>query len=63
MMGSLKNHRDERVTVSVEELVPQDHFLRTIEATINFVIKKSPRRARNGFCRRISSTRPFSSYN
>ncbi|MGX5437424.1 hypothetical protein ACWKT4_06520, partial [Bacillus thuringiensis] len=28
MMGALKNHRDERVSVSVEELVPQDHFLR-----------------------------------
>ncbi|WP_142285677.1 hypothetical protein, partial [Bacillus thuringiensis] len=24
MMGALKNHRDERVSVSVEELVPQD---------------------------------------
>jgi hypothetical protein len=24
MMGALKNHRDERVTVSVEELIPQD---------------------------------------
>lgn len=36
MMGALKNHRDERVSVSVEELVPQDHFLRAIEATIRF---------------------------
>ncbi|MEH6975911.1 IS5/IS1182 family transposase, partial [Bacillus pseudomycoides] len=36
MMGALKNHRDERVTISVEELVPHDHFLRAIEATINF---------------------------
>lgn len=36
MMGALKNHRDERVSVSAEELVPQDHFLRTIEATIHF---------------------------
>ncbi|MGQ4289092.1 IS5/IS1182 family transposase, partial [Bacillus thuringiensis] len=34
-MGALKNHRDERVSVSVEELVPQDHFLRAIEATIS----------------------------
>ncbi|WP_259418256.1 hypothetical protein [Bacillus toyonensis] len=34
MMGALKNHRDERVSVSVEELVPQDHSLRAIEATI-----------------------------
>ncbi|EJQ98144.1 hypothetical protein II5_05836 [Bacillus cereus MSX-A1] len=24
MMGALKNHRDQRVSVSVEELVPQD---------------------------------------
>lgn len=36
MMGALKNHRDKRVLVSVEELVPQDYFLRAIEATINF---------------------------
>ncbi|PFC05568.1 IS5/IS1182 family transposase, partial [Bacillus cereus] len=36
MMGALKNHRDERGSVSVEELVPQDHFLRAIEATISF---------------------------
>ena len=34
--GCFKNHRDERVSVSVEELVPQDHFLRAIEATISF---------------------------
>ncbi|CCW07291.1 MULTISPECIES: hypothetical protein [Bacillus] len=36
MMGALKNHRDERVSVSVEELVLQDHFLLAIEATISF---------------------------
>ncbi len=36
MMGALKNHRDELVSVSVEELFPQDHFLRAIEVTINF---------------------------
>ena len=36
MMGALKNHRDERVTISVEELVPNDHFLRAVEATIDF---------------------------
>ncbi|TYR78212.1 IS5/IS1182 family transposase, partial [Priestia megaterium] len=36
MMGALKNHRDEQVMVSVEALVPQDHFLRAIEATIDF---------------------------
>lgn len=29
-MGALKNHRDERVTVSVGELVPQDYFLRAV---------------------------------
>lgn len=28
--GCFKNHRDERVSVSVEELVPQDHFLRAL---------------------------------
>ena len=27
MMGALKNHRDQEVTVSVESLVPADHFL------------------------------------
>ncbi|MGH0792183.1 hypothetical protein ACQVTU_32150 [Bacillus cereus] len=46
MMGVLKNHRDESVSVSVEELVPQEHFLRTIEATISFdfiiLAKKTP---------------------
>jgi len=36
MMGALKNHRDEGVMISVEELVPQDHFLHAIEATIDF---------------------------
>ncbi|MBY6088728.1 IS1182 family transposase, partial [Priestia flexa] len=36
MMGALKNHRDEQVMVSVEDLVPANHFLRTIEATIDF---------------------------
>ncbi|MCU5408738.1 hypothetical protein OCA16_29965 [Bacillus cereus] len=36
MMGALKNHRNERLSVSVEELVPQDYFLRAIEATICF---------------------------
>ncbi|EJQ98121.1 hypothetical protein II5_05851 [Bacillus cereus MSX-A1] len=36
MMGALKHHRDERVSVSVEELVPQDHFLRAIESIISF---------------------------
>lgn len=36
MMGALKNHRDARVSVSVEELVPLDHFLRAIEATFSF---------------------------
>ncbi len=27
MMVAFKNHRDERVLVSVEALVPQDHFI------------------------------------
>jgi transposase len=36
MMGALKNHRDQEVTVSVESLVPADHFLRAVEATIDF---------------------------
>ncbi|AOM10383.1 hypothetical protein BTI247_45440 [Bacillus thuringiensis Bt18247] len=36
MMGKQKNHREERVTISVEELVPKNHFLRTIEANIDF---------------------------
>lgn len=36
MMGALKSHRDQHVSISVEALVPQDHFLRTIEATISF---------------------------
>jgi transposase len=36
MMGALKNNREERKTVSIEELVSQTHFLRTIEATIKF---------------------------
>ncbi|AOM14724.1 hypothetical protein BTI247_63950 (plasmid) [Bacillus thuringiensis Bt18247] len=36
MMGEQKNHREERVTISVEELVPKNHFLRTIEANIDF---------------------------
>ncbi|HDR8054167.1 hypothetical protein OB986_05415 [Bacillus cereus] len=39
MMGAFKNHRNECVSVSGEELVPQDHFLRAIEATI-IVYKK-----------------------
>ncbi|MGY1423851.1 hypothetical protein [Bacillus cereus] len=44
MMGALKNHRDKRVFVSVENLVLQDHFLRTIEAIISFdfIEKKYP---------------------
>ncbi|WP_179194360.1 hypothetical protein [Bacillus thuringiensis] len=41
-MSALKNHLDERVSVSVEKFVPQDHFLRAFEATIgfNFIEKK-----------------------
>jgi len=36
MMGALPNHRDQEVTVSVESLVPVDHFLRAVETTIDF---------------------------
>ena len=36
MIGTYQNHRNEHVNVSVEELVPKDHFLRTIEETIDF---------------------------
>lgn len=36
MIGSVKNHRHEQVTVSIDELVPQDHFLRTVDALIDF---------------------------
>jgi transposase len=36
MMGSQKNNREERVTVSIEELVPEDHFLRQVEKSIDF---------------------------
>ena len=36
MMGALQNQRDQEVTVSFESLVPVDHFLRAVEATIDF---------------------------
>ena len=36
MIGPVKNHRHEQVTVSIDELVPQDHFLRTVDALIDF---------------------------
>jgi transposase len=36
MIGKFINHRNDQVTASVEELVPKDHFLRTIEETIDF---------------------------
>ena len=36
MIGKVKNHRHEQVTVSIDELVPQDHFLRTVDALIDF---------------------------
>ncbi len=36
MLGKAKNHRRDQVTVSVEELVPADHFLRTIDTMIDF---------------------------
>ncbi len=34
MMEDLKNHRNERASVFVEELVPQEYLLRAIEAII-----------------------------
>jgi len=36
MMDALPNRRGQEVTVSVESLVPEDHFLRAVEATIDF---------------------------
>lgn len=36
MIGPIKNHRHEQVTVSIDELVPHDHFLRTVDALIDF---------------------------
>lgn len=36
MIGSVKNHRHNQVTVSIDQLVPQDHFLRTVDALIDF---------------------------
>jgi transposase len=44
MIGKLINHRNDQVTTSIEALVPKDHFLRTIEETIDFsfIDKKLP---------------------
>lgn len=36
MMGVQKNNRKNQVTISVEELIPEDHFLRKVERTIDF---------------------------
>ncbi|WZP39287.1 IS1182 family transposase [Planococcus maritimus] len=36
MLGSVQNHRHDQTTVSIDELVPQDHFLRTVDALIDF---------------------------
>jgi hypothetical protein len=36
MMGAFQNHRDQKVTVPVEPLVSANHFLRAVEATIDF---------------------------
>lgn len=35
MIGPVKNHRHEQVTVSIDELVPQYHFLRAVDALID----------------------------
>lgn len=36
MIGPVKNHRHEQVTVTIDQLVPEDHFLRTVDALIDF---------------------------
>jgi transposase len=36
MIGKFSNHRNHQVTTSIEALVPEDHFLRTIEEMIDF---------------------------
>lgn len=36
MMGNQKNNRDEQVTVTINDLIPDDHFLRRVEETIDF---------------------------
>lgn len=36
MLGKAENYRLDQVTVAVEDLVPADHFLRTIDAMIDF---------------------------
>jgi transposase len=36
MIGSFENHRNQQVTVSIEELVEPNHFLRTVEQMIDF---------------------------
>lgn len=36
MIGSYENHRNQKVTVSMEELVDPNHFLRTIDEMIDF---------------------------
>lgn len=36
MIGKFVNHRNDQVTGTIEEWVPKDHFLRTIEETIDF---------------------------
>ncbi|PEC54643.1 hypothetical protein COK56_19680 [Bacillus cereus] len=44
------NHCDECVSVSVEELVPKEHFLHTIEGTISFDFIKE----KQSFLKRIT---------
>jgi len=36
MLGSVQNHRHDQTTVSIDELVPRDHFLRTVDELIDF---------------------------
>nr|AOB42261.1 Transposase for IS660 [Bacillus thuringiensis] len=42
MIGALKNHRYRRLSASMEELVPQDHFLRTTDAQYNIITDSKP---------------------
>ncbi|CAH2464278.1 hypothetical protein IIC_04359 [Bacillus cereus VD021] len=40
MMGAFKKHRDERVSASVEELVPQDHFFVRLKQQLVLILLK-----------------------
>ncbi|MCH4825179.1 hypothetical protein [Planococcus halocryophilus] len=36
MLSSVQNHLHDQTKVSIDELVPHDHFLRTIDVLIDF---------------------------